>query len=465
MRVSLAAVGGFSSSSCGYCNPRSEREDAKTTKKTSRSFYLFSYVLDPEAYQHLIDAGWRRSGDVLYKPDNSRTCCPQHPIRLPIDDFKTSRSQRRALKSLFWDIHAPEQGSRPMKKRGDDNAPFDLESFWRHTEWTDDDSNGQPRQGTDDEPAIDSWYTFPKRKRLRITLRAASVSEDKYQCYKSYQMAVHKDKESSLKLDSWKRFLVNNNFTTQSEIQDAGVVDLNSPEPISYGGYHQEWRLDGKLIAVGVLDILPSCVSSVYLYYDPQYEHLNLGKASALREILLVQQLRRKRGMEGIQYYYLGYWIANCQKMVYKGSFRPQLVLDTATNEWVPLDSVRSDLKAGVRFDFANPISSGPSRATVQIDNGKKSTPDQRTGDDDDEDDEPFSSRIPDPPPPGCRASTDIPSAEVDATPVLVQSNLFGSRLVPLGKTPHRSNPDTVAKITAARSALGDLASLFAFLT
>lgn len=32
-------------------------------------------------YQDLIDKGWRRSGAFLYRPDNMRTCCPQHTIR------------------------------------------------------------------------------------------------------------------------------------------------------------------------------------------------------------------------------------------------------------------------------------------------------------------------------------------------------------------------------------------------
>ena len=53
--------------------------------------------------------------------------------------------------------------------------------------------------------------------------------------------------------------------------------------PMGYGSFHQQYLLDGKIICVGVLDILPSLVSSKYLYYDPDYEFLNLGKYSALR--------------------------------------------------------------------------------------------------------------------------------------------------------------------------------------
>ena len=56
--------------------------------------------------------------------------------------------------------------------------------------------------------------------------------------------------------------------------------------PQGYGSFHQHYLLDGKLIAVGVIDILPHCVSSVYLYYDPDYSFLSLGTYSALRYVL-----------------------------------------------------------------------------------------------------------------------------------------------------------------------------------
>ena len=44
-------------------------------------------------------------------------------------------------------------------------------------------------------------------------------------------------------------------------------------------------RIDGKVMAVGVIDITHKCLSSVYLFYDPKYEFLNPGTLSALKEI------------------------------------------------------------------------------------------------------------------------------------------------------------------------------------
>jgi arginine-tRNA-protein transferase len=50
--------------------------------------------------------------------------------------------------------------------------------------------------------------------------------------------------------------------------------------PFHYGSYHQLYRLDGRLVAMGVIDILPSCVSSVYFMWEKEYEKFSLGKVS-----------------------------------------------------------------------------------------------------------------------------------------------------------------------------------------
>lgn len=53
-----------------------------------------------------------------------------------------------------------------------------------------------------------------------------------------------------------------------------------------------------------MLDILPGCVSSVYLVWDPDWSGLALGKLSALREICLVRELSEK-GLP-MDWYYMG---------------------------------------------------------------------------------------------------------------------------------------------------------------
>ena len=97
------------------------------------------------------------------------------------------------------------------------------------------------------------------------------------------------------------------------------------------GSYHQLYRLDGRLIAFSVLDLLPHCVSGVYAIYHSDFEKWSFGKLSALREAALAVE-------GGYQWYYMGYYIHDCVKMRYKGDYKPQMVLEPESYEWMPLD-------------------------------------------------------------------------------------------------------------------------------
>ena len=91
---------------------------------------------------------------------------------------------------------------------------------------------------------------------------------------------------------------------------------------------HQHYRISGRLVAVGVLDVLPHGVSSVYLYYDPTFP-LALGQYAILKEIEWTQTERK------LPYYYLGYYIDSCPKMKYKAEYAPSELLCPVTYEWV----------------------------------------------------------------------------------------------------------------------------------
>lgn len=104
---------------------------------------------------------------------------------------------------------------------------------------------------------------------------------------------------------------------------------------IPYGCYHQHYKINNRYIfAVGVVDVLPTCLSSVYAFYDPSLsESLQLGKLTALREIQWVQRAKLLRPK--LEYYYLGFYIHSCQKMKYKAEYRPSEVLCPSRRVWV----------------------------------------------------------------------------------------------------------------------------------
>jgi len=55
------------------------------------------HLVDGHQYSGLIQQGFRRSGKFVYRPhcENCNACIP---VRLPVTDFQTSRSQKRAYK-------------------------------------------------------------------------------------------------------------------------------------------------------------------------------------------------------------------------------------------------------------------------------------------------------------------------------------------------------------------------------
>ena len=63
-------------------------------------------------------------------------------------------------------------------------------------------------------------------------------------------------------------------------------------------------RMDGRLFAVGVVDVLPGALSSVYTFYHPDFHFLRPGILSALKEIELVKDAMRTH--PDCQFYYMG---------------------------------------------------------------------------------------------------------------------------------------------------------------
>lgn len=59
--------------------------------------------IDGATYQALLEQGFRRSGSHVYRPA-CRGCARCVPVRLPVDDFKPDRSQRRGWSRNLADI-------------------------------------------------------------------------------------------------------------------------------------------------------------------------------------------------------------------------------------------------------------------------------------------------------------------------------------------------------------------------
>ncbi|KAJ3694018.1 hypothetical protein LUZ60_009498 [Juncus effusus] len=188
--------------------------------------------------------------------------------------------------------------------------------------------------------------TPKKRKPLEIRTKRSEFDPVEYALYTKYQTLVHQDKKFSK--ESYTRFLVDTPIKPSFPNPNPNSSSPNPNPNCGFGSFHQQYLIDGKLVAVGVIDVLPKCLSSKYLFWDPDFAFLSLGKFSALKEVQWVKE-------NGLEYYYLGYYIHSCAKMRYKAKYRPSELLCPLRYEWVPYEIARPLLdrsKYAVLSDF-----------------------------------------------------------------------------------------------------------------
>ncbi|XP_014495816.1 arginyl-tRNA--protein transferase 1 [Vigna radiata var. radiata] len=180
---------------------------------------------------------------------------------------------------------------------------------------------------------IGSQHCQVKRRKLEIRLNRSSFDPEEFALYRRYQLKVHNDKPQNVTENSYRMFLVDSPLLQVFPNGDSTVP------PCGFGSFHQQYLIDGQLVAVGVIDILPKCLSSKYLFWDPDFAFLSLGKYSAFQEIGWVKE--NQVYCPSLQYYYLGYYIHSCSKMRYKAAYRPSELLCPLRYQWVPFDVAR----------------------------------------------------------------------------------------------------------------------------
>ncbi|TVY88598.1 Arginyl-tRNA--protein transferase [Lachnellula willkommii] len=230
-----------------------------------------------------------------------------------IVSFRASKDQRQALnrlnKHILGEKYSKEAArlypfSRDKAKKR--NTDFDLVERVHESERSELKSPPEPEHA------------------LQVTLEADNFTEEKYVLFENYQRLVHHEPPGRISKSGFKNFLCSSPLPRSETSFDGKEHKL--------GSYHQCYRIDGKLIAIGVLDLLPQCVSAVYFMYHESVNEFSFGKIGALREIALAQE-------RGYKWWYAGFYIHNCVKMRYKGDYSPQYMLDSESYDWNLLDN------------------------------------------------------------------------------------------------------------------------------
>jgi arginine-tRNA-protein transferase len=209
------------------------------------------------------------------------------------------------------------------------------------------------KQEKQEQPTTDQLMKNPHK--LSIDVTPSIVTDEGFQLYKKYQVAIHKDDPNELTVDRYKSFLVDSPMKidkTGKERKTLQFEEIEGLEGLSeltfdgfqgYGSYHVRYRIDGKLFMVGVVDILPRCLSSVYLYYDPDMSFLTPGVYSALAEISYVKAMSKI--LPELKYYYMGFYIHSVPKMRYKMQYEPSDLLCPVTLTWVPFTECKEQVE------------------------------------------------------------------------------------------------------------------------
>lgn len=351
--------------------------------------------VDHQFIEDMMNHSWWRTGNVLYRPRQKEVCCPAYTVRLDIDRYKFTKGHRRVVRKFAqflqegdprWPpdavVEAVEE-SKPAEPNpvSDDGMQMDSSCKEEGEGITKQlDAKGvpkvgdkRPRDGSTKETSSSGHMSdvpptcgkqmpgarLPKPpshgkggpgKSLRemfhdeetlvnpkhvLTMelhpvnppspRFREMMQESYALYVKFQDVVHPNK---LKFRDFRQF-------------QWGFCDSCMPNVVEgdllLGTFHQHYYLDGCLVAVSVLDILPSYFVSIYLYYDPDLRFTQPGIYTILREVDFVHRLQKLR--PELRYYDLGYYHHFSPKMSYKRQFRPAECLCPYTLKWCDLDA------------------------------------------------------------------------------------------------------------------------------
>ncbi len=129
------------------------------------------------------------------------------------------------------------------------------------------------------------------------------ATDEQYAIFNAYQEYRHTDGDMA-----------------KMDFQDYRALVEDTPVETKLVEFHDP---DHGFAAACLMDRVENGLSAVYSFFDPQWSRRSLGS------YMILWMINRAREW-GLDYIYLGFWIAGCPKMAYKSNFQP---LETWTPE------------------------------------------------------------------------------------------------------------------------------------
>ncbi|WP_437205556.1 arginyltransferase [Planctomicrobium sp. SH664] len=172
------------------------------------------------------------------------------------------------------------------------------------------------------EPSKSQRKVWKQNQQVDVTLHRPTVTDEHIALYNAWHVDMHERRGWPLQ-------------QTNEESYAEGFLSGRFAS-----GWEMQYREQGELIGVGLIDRLPNSLSSAYFFHAPQWRQRGPGTFSLMCEIDVARKL-------GLAFVYLGYWIERCPSMSYKNRFRPFEVLhdrplDTIPPRWLPADARES---------------------------------------------------------------------------------------------------------------------------